>query len=30
VVHQLAADNGLTSESVGEGRERHIVLKYQD
>ena len=27
IVHKLAADSGLTSESVGEGRERHIVLK---
>lgn len=27
VIHQLAADNGLLSESVGFGRDRHIVLK---
>jgi spoIIIJ-associated protein len=27
VVHQLAADYGLVSESAGDGRERHIVLK---
>lgn len=27
VVHQLAAEYNLTSDSVGEGRERHIVLK---
>jgi spoIIIJ-associated protein len=27
VVHQLAADYGLVSESAGEARERHIVLK---
>jgi spoIIIJ-associated protein len=27
VVHKLAAEYGLTSESDGEGRERHIVLK---
>ncbi len=27
IVHQLAADMGVTSESVGEGVERHIVLK---
>jgi spoIIIJ-associated protein len=26
VIHQLAVENDLTSESVGEGRERHIVL----
>ena len=27
VVHQVAADAGIISESVGEGRDRHIVLK---
>jgi spoIIIJ-associated protein len=27
VVHKVAADAGLSSESVGEGRDRHIVLK---
>ena len=27
VVHQLAAEYSLTSESVGDGRDRHIVLK---
>jgi spoIIIJ-associated protein len=27
VVHKAASDYGLDSESVGEGRERHIVLK---
>ena len=26
VIHQLAAEYGLTSESAGEGRDRHIVL----
>jgi spoIIIJ-associated protein len=26
VIHQLAADYGLTSESAGDGRDRHIVL----
>jgi len=26
VVHQLAAEYGLTSESAGDGRDRHIVL----
>lgn len=26
-VHKLASDYGLATESVGEGRERHIVLK---
>lgn len=29
VVHQLAAEYGLSSESEGEGRERHIVLKKE-
>lgn len=27
VVHKLANENGVVTESVGEGRERHIVLK---
>jgi spoIIIJ-associated protein len=27
VVHKLAAESGIASESVGEGRDRHIVLK---
>lgn len=27
VIHKLAAEYGLVSDSVGEGRERHIVLK---
>ncbi len=27
IVHQAATDFGLVTESVGEGRERHIVLK---
>lgn len=30
VVHQLAGEHGLATESRGEGRERHIVLKPQD
>ena len=30
VVHKLAAESGLTSDSVGEGRDRHIVLKPED
>jgi spoIIIJ-associated protein len=29
VIHKLAAESGLTSESVGEGRDRHIVLKSE-
>ncbi len=28
IVHQLAAEHGLKSESVGVGRDRHIVLEY--
>ncbi len=27
IVHKAAADAGVVSESVGEGRDRHIVLK---
>jgi spoIIIJ-associated protein len=27
IIHKLAAEYGLSSDSVGEGRERHIVLK---
>jgi len=27
VIHKLADDMGLTTESVGEGRDRHVVLK---
>ena len=27
VVHKVAGDSGLSTESVGEGRDRHIVLK---
>jgi spoIIIJ-associated protein len=30
VIHKLAAEYGLVSESVGEGRDRHIVLKRTD
>ena len=26
-IHKLASENGLVTESVGEGRERYIVLK---
>jgi len=29
-VHKLAQDMGVVSESVGEGRDRHIVLKAAD
>lgn len=27
VIHKLAGEHGLVTESVGEGRDRHIVLK---
>jgi spoIIIJ-associated protein len=27
IVHQVAADHGLTTESEGEGRDRHVVIK---
>lgn len=27
VIHQLAAEHAIVSESAGDGRERHIVLK---
>lgn len=27
VIHKLASEHGLSTESVGEGRDRHIVLK---
>ncbi|HET8992089.1 MAG TPA: R3H domain-containing nucleic acid-binding protein [Candidatus Saccharimonadales bacterium] len=30
IVHQLAAEYGVSSESEGEGRERHIVLRAED
>ena len=29
-VHRVASDAGLISESVGEGRDRHIVLKLSE
>ncbi len=29
IIHQLAAEYGLSSDSVGEGRDRHIVLKVE-
>jgi spoIIIJ-associated protein len=29
-IHRLAQEYGLTSESVGEGRDRHIVLKVAE
>jgi spoIIIJ-associated protein len=29
-IHKMAADEGLTTESIGEGRDRHIVLKPAD
>lgn len=27
VIHKLASEHGLETESIGEGRDRHIVLK---
>lgn len=27
VIHKLASESGVLTESVGEGRERHIILK---
>lgn len=30
VIHQAATDYGLETESIGEGRDRHIVLKPAD
>ena len=27
VIHQLASERGLTTESIGEGRDRRVVLK---
>ena len=27
IIHKLADESGLTTESVGEGRDRHVVLK---
>lgn len=27
VIHKLAAEAGLTTESTGEGRDRHVILK---
>jgi spoIIIJ-associated protein len=30
IVHKLAAEYSLTSESTGEGRDRHIVLKREE
>jgi spoIIIJ-associated protein len=30
VVHQLAAEYGLSSDSAGDGRDRHIVLKTSE
>jgi spoIIIJ-associated protein len=30
IIHKLASDNGVGSESVGEGRDRRIVLKADE
>lgn len=29
-IHKVAAEHGLSTESQGEGRERHVVIKAQD
>lgn len=29
-IHKLASEHGLSTESVGEGRDRHIVLKLAE
>lgn len=29
IVHKVASDAGLTTESVGEGRDRHVILRPQ-
>jgi len=30
IVHKVAADAGLATESMGEGRDRHVVLKASE
>ncbi len=30
VVHRVAGDHGITTESIGFGRDRHVVLKPDD
>jgi spoIIIJ-associated protein len=30
IIHKMAAEYGLVSQSVGEGRDRHIVLKQAE
>lgn len=30
IIHKLAVEYGLSSESTGEGRDRHIVLKREE
>ena len=30
LIHHLANDSGLETESVGEGSARHIILKYKE
>lgn len=30
VIHKLADESGLTTESVGEGRDRHVILKPEE
>jgi spoIIIJ-associated protein len=30
IIHKLAGEEGLETESIGEGRDRHVVLKRPD
>jgi len=30
IVHKVASENGLSTESVGEGRERRVIIKASD
>jgi spoIIIJ-associated protein len=30
IIHKLATDHGLDTESIGEGRDRHVVLKKSE
>lgn len=30
VVHQVASEHGLTTESIGEGRDRHVIIKIAE
>ena len=30
IVHQVAGEHGLTTESLGQGRDRHVIIKPAD